>query len=85
MLFANVCARSICSCYGGFWCWFGVFLGFLASSECFVHMGTAVCSGLPIMFKTWVILVCLELGTSFGELSEASSEASIHAKQQEDT
>ena len=32
----------------------GVFLGFLVSSWCLVHMGSPCFSGLPAMYKTWV-------------------------------
>ena len=28
--------------------------------------GTVCSAGLPVMYKTWVILVCLILGTPFG-------------------
>ena len=48
---------------------YGVFLGFLVSSWCLVHMGSSCCSGLPLLYKTWVLLVCLELGTSSGHCS----------------
>ena len=40
MLFANVCARSICSCYG-LWFWVLRFLGFLLLLCVLVDMGTA--------------------------------------------
>ena len=45
MLFANVCAGFISSCYGERWDW--RFLGFLVSSWCLVHLGSASFAGLP--------------------------------------
>ena len=47
----------------------GVFLGFLVSSWCFVHMGSARFAGLPVVHKAWVTLVCLLLDTPFGRRS----------------
>ena len=32
----------------------GVFLGFLVSSWCLVHMGSPRSAGLPVMYMTWV-------------------------------
>ena len=32
-----------------------VFLGFVVSSWCLVHMGSSGLSGLPVMYKSWVI------------------------------
>ena len=43
----------------------GVFF-FLVSSWCLVHMGSSSLSGLPVVHKTWVTLVCLLLDTPFG-------------------
>ena len=51
MLFANVCAGFIISCYGTV---IGVFLGFLVSSWCLVHIPSSGFSGLPVVYKTWV-------------------------------
>ena len=62
MLFANVCAGFIRSCYGEFWEWH--FLGFLASLLCLVRLGSASFAGLPFAHRTWVLLVCLRLDTS---------------------
>ena len=67
MLFANVCAGFIRSCYGEFWVWH--FLGFLASLLCLVCLGSASFAGLPFAHKTWVSLVCLLLDTSFWRFS----------------
>ena len=53
MLFANVCARFISSYWGEPWVW------------CFVHMGSVS----PVVYKTWVTLVCLLLDTPFGRRS----------------
>ena len=66
MLFANVCAGFIRSCYGEFWVWH--FLGFLASLLCLVCWGSASFASLPVAHKTWVSLVCLLLDTSFWTL-----------------
>ena len=52
MLFANVCAGFIHSCYGEFWVWH--FLGFLASLLCLVCLGSASFASLPFAQKTWV-------------------------------
>ena len=46
-----------------------VFLGFLVSSWCLVHMGSSGLSGLPVVHKTWVTQVCLLLDTPFGRRS----------------
>ena len=54
MVFANVCAGFIRSCYGECFQW--CFLGFLVSSWCLVHMGSLCFAGLPVMYKTWVHL-----------------------------
>ena len=70
MLFANVCAGFIRSCYGEFWEWH--FLGFLASLLCLVCLGSASFAGLPFAPKTWVTLVCLLLDTSFCRCSVGS-------------
>ena len=68
MLFANVCARFISSCYGEF-----VnnvfFLDFVVSSRCLVHMGSTCFVVLPSVYKTWVTLVCLLLDTLLGRRS----------------
>ena len=51
-LFADVCARFVCSWYGD-----GgerLFLGFLVSSQRLVHMGgTGIASLLPCMYRAW--------------------------------
>ena len=44
----------------------GVFLGFLVSSWCLVHMESTNLAGLPVVYKTWVTSVCLLLDTSIG-------------------
>ena len=64
MLFANVCAGFISSCYGecSFWSFF--FGG--VSPWCLVHMGSLSLAGLPVVYKTWVTQVCLMLDTPFG-------------------
>ena len=67
MLFANVRAGFIRSCYGEFWVWH--FLGFLASLLCLVCLGSASFASLPFAHKTWVSLVCLLLDTSFWRCS----------------
>ena len=67
MLFANVCAGFIRSCYGEFWEWH--VLGFLVSSWCLVHIGSASFAGLPVVYKAWVTSVCLLLDTPFGRRS----------------
>ena len=67
MLFANVCAWFISSCYGE--CCFWHFGSFLVSSWCLVHMGSPSFAGLPVVYKTWVIKVCLQLDTPFGRRS----------------
>ena len=46
-----------------------VFLGIWASSQCLVHMGSTGVPGLPVVYKTWVTLVCLLLDTPFGRRS----------------
>ena len=43
----------------------GVFLVFLVSPLCFVHMGSPSLAGLPVVYKTWVTQVCLLLDTPF--------------------
>ena len=55
MLFANVCAGFIRSCYGEFWVWH--FLGVLASLLCLVCWESASFASLPFAPKTWVSLV----------------------------
>ena len=50
MLFANVCAGFISSCYGEFGFW--TFWGFWISSLCLVNMGSASFAGLPVVYKT---------------------------------
>ena len=45
MLFANVCAGFISSCYGELWDWHS--LGFCASLWCLVHMESASFASLP--------------------------------------
>ena len=67
MLFANMCARFISSCYGELWNWH--FLGFLASLWCLVHMGSASLASLPAVHRVWVNSVCLLLDTPFGRRS----------------
>ena len=67
MLFANVCAGFISSCYGEHWEW--RCLGFLASLQRLVHMGSASLAGLPVVYKAWETLVCLLLDTPFGRRS----------------
>ena len=52
MLFANVCAGFIRSCYGEFLEWH--FLGFWASLLCLVCLGGASVAGHPFAHKTWV-------------------------------
>ena len=52
-----------------FWAFLGLFLGFLVSPWCLVHMGSAGLSGLPVVYKTWVTEVCLLLDTPFGRRS----------------
>ena len=44
---------------------FGVFLCFLVSSWCLVHMGSTSFATLPVVYKVWVTLVCLLLDTPF--------------------
>ena len=67
MLFANVCAGFISSCYGE--CCFWRFLGFLVSSWFLVHMESASFASLPVVCKAWVTSVCLLLDTPFGRRS----------------
>ena len=67
MLFANVCAGFISSCYGECFLW--RFFGFLVSSWCLVHMGSPSFAGLPAVYKTWVTQVCLLLDMPFGQSS----------------
>ena len=50
MLFANVCAGFISSCYGECFLW--RVLDVLVSPWCFVHMGSSGLSGLPVVYKT---------------------------------
>ena len=53
MLFANVCAGFISSCYGEFlMVFFFLFFWFLLVG--LVHMGSLSFAGLPVMYKTWV-------------------------------
>ena len=47
----------------------GVFVVFLVSSWCLVHMGSPSFAGLPAMYKTWVTQVCLLLDMPFGQRS----------------
>ena len=65
MLFANVCAGFISSCYGEC-CEWRFFFGFLVSSWCLVHMESSSFAGLLVVYKTWVTQVCLLLDTPFG-------------------
>ena len=67
MLFANVCAGFIRSCYGEFWEWH--FFGFLASLLCLVCWGIASFARLPFAHRTWIPLVCLLLDTSLWRCS----------------
>ena len=39
--------------------------GFIRSCLCLVHMGSSSFSGLPVVYKTQVTLVCLLLDTLF--------------------
>ena len=64
ILFANVCAGFISSCYGECCFW-----RFLVSSWCLVHMESASFASLPVVYKAWVIKVCLLLDTPFGRRS----------------
>ena len=41
----------------------GAFLVFLASLWCFVHVESASFASLPVVYRTWVALVCLLLDT----------------------
>ena len=65
MLFANVCAGFISSCYGEYCFFWGLFV----SSWCLVHMESTSFAGLPVVYKTWVINVCLQLDTPVGRRS----------------
>ena len=68
MLFANVCAGFISSCYGD--SGKRLFLGFWASPWCFVHVGGASFASLhPCVYRAWVTWVCLLVDTSFGRRS----------------
>ena len=67
MLFANVCAGFIRSCYGEFWEWHFFVFWLLFCVLC--ALGSASFAGLPFAHKTWVILVCLLLDTSFWRCS----------------
>ena len=58
MLFANVCAWFISSCYGEC-CFFCFLFCVLVSSWRLVHMGSIGLAGLPVVYKTWVTQVCL--------------------------
>ena len=84
MLFANVCAGFISSCYGECCYWrlgcsfpvmgdfgfcFGILFFFFVSSLCLVHMGSSSFAGLPVVYKAWVTSVCLLLDTPFGRRS----------------
>ena len=66
MLFANVCARFISSCYGECFLAFLGALWFLLGVLCTWSTSFA---GLPVVYKTWVILVCILLDTPFGRKS----------------
>ena len=48
---------------------FGIFLCFLVSPWCLVHMVSPSFAGLPIVYKAWVTQVCLLLDTPFGRRS----------------
>ena len=48
----------------------GVFLYFLVSIWCLVHMGGPSLAGLPVVYKTWITQVCLLLDTPFGRSVE---------------
>ena len=63
MLFANVCAGFIRSCYGEFGEWH--VLGFFAFLLCPVCLGSASFAGHPFAHKTWFTLVCRLLDTPF--------------------
>ena len=67
MLFANVCAGFISSCFGELWDWH--FFVFWASLWCLVHMGSASFASLSVVYKAWVTSVCLLLDTPFGRRS----------------
>ena len=47
----------------------GVFVAFLVSSWCLVHMGSASFACLPVVYKAWVTSVCRLLDTPFGRRS----------------
>ena len=66
MLFANVCEGFISSCYGEY-CFF--VLAFWVSSWCLVYMESTSLAGLPVVYNTWVIKVCLLLDIPFGRRS----------------
>ena len=72
MLFANVCARFISSCYGELF-GFGAFWAFLASLRCLVHMESAGIASSPVVQKTWVTSVCLLLDTLGGGITFVTS------------
>ena len=58
------CAAFISSCYEERN--FRRFLGSLTSARCLVHLESTSVPGLPVVYKTWVTLVCLLLDTPFG-------------------
>ena len=45
------------------------FLGCLVSPWCLVHMESPSLASLPVVYKTWVIQVCLLLDMPFGQRS----------------
>ena len=66
MLFANVCAGFIRSCYGELWVWRFFLFVFLASLRCpCVYEGVLVLL-VPVVHKTLVTLVCLLPDLPFG-------------------
>ena len=66
MLFANVCAGFICSCYGECRQW-RFFFWLLFSVLC-IWEGTSIAGVLPFVYT----LVCLLLDTPFGRRSVAA-------------
>ena len=62
MLFTNVCAGFIHSCYGELWERRFFFFAYLL---CLVCLGGASFAGPLVAHMTWVTLVCLLLDTPF--------------------
>ena len=63
MLFANVCAGFIRSCYGEFWEWH--FFGLLASHLCLVCLGSASFAGVSLLRTRLGLLWCASCWTRF--------------------